>query len=69
MAEQIKCPNCINEELVQTLANLVVCPSCEITWVQTSDELVPNYKQPNGIMFPNRANLLADEAQDSLPQL
>jgi hypothetical protein len=29
------CPRCPSERLVRVLANLLVCPNCEITFVET----------------------------------
>jgi hypothetical protein len=38
-----KCPRCIDEKLVKTLGNILVCPSCEIQVVIKSEpvELPP----------------------------
>ena len=32
--KEVQCPRCLDEKLVRVLANLLVCPSCEITFIE-----------------------------------
>ena len=32
--EKLKCPQCIDEELVRSIGNLLVCPNCDVVFVE-----------------------------------
>lgn len=32
--EEYKCPHCVDERLVKSIGNLLVCPSCDVVFVE-----------------------------------
>lgn len=31
---ELDCPRCINERLVRAIGNLLVCPNCDVTFIE-----------------------------------
>ena len=35
--ETLKCPECVDEELVRRVGNLLICQSCDLTFVERAN--------------------------------
>lgn len=35
-AEELKCPRCIDETLARSVGNLLICPNCDVIFVEPS---------------------------------